>query len=74
MPLRHEEAYLRLRVGTPHQVRLSNFGAAYGTRFCGSDGVPESNATCTFTVLDLQDVRTYDVLLTSRQIELKGAE
>ncbi|CAM9150627.1 unnamed protein product, partial [Scytosiphon promiscuus] len=39
-----------------HQIRLDNFGGANDTRFCGSDGVLASNASCTFNVLGLEDV------------------
>ncbi|CAM9247898.1 unnamed protein product, partial [Hapterophycus canaliculatus] len=42
--------------GKAVQVRLDNFGGGNDTQFCGSDGVLASNASCTFNVLDLEDV------------------
>ncbi|CAN0143713.1 unnamed protein product [Ectocarpus sp. 6 AP-2014] len=43
--------------GKAVQIRLDGFGGTNTTRFCGSsEGVLESNATCTYNVVDLEDV------------------
>lgn len=40
------------------QIKLDSFGGTNLTRFCGSGGALESNATCVFTVLDLEKVKS----------------
>ncbi|CAM9243846.1 unnamed protein product [Ectocarpus sp. 12 AP-2014] len=43
--------------GKAVQIRLDGFGGTNVTRFCGSlGGALESNATCTYNVVDLEDV------------------
>lgn len=39
------------------QIKLGSFGGTNITRFCGSGGALESNTTCVFTVLDLEEVK-----------------
>ena len=41
------------------QVNVSNFGSENVTRFCGSEVALETDATCLFTVLDLEEVRPH---------------